>query len=40
MIRENCGEIVVYKNDKSIVLYNQTGQIRALPIYNITQNNT
>ncbi|UKK02452.2 serine/threonine kinase [Theileria orientalis] len=28
-------EIVVYRNDKSIVLYNQTGQIRALPIYDI-----
>uniref|UniRef100_A0A3B0NJ59 Serine/threonine kinase, putative n=1 Tax=Theileria annulata TaxID=5874 RepID=A0A3B0NJ59_THEAN len=38
IIRGNCGEIVVYRNDKSIVLYNQTGQIRALPIYNIAQN--
>ncbi|BAM42397.1 serine/threonine kinase [Theileria orientalis strain Shintoku] len=28
-------EIVVYRNDKSIVLYNKTGQIRALPIYDI-----
>ncbi|AFZ80929.1 protein kinase domain-containing protein [Theileria equi strain WA] len=31
----NCDEIVLYKNDKAVVLYNKEGSIKALPLHSV-----